>query len=76
MTASPLFLLHQPPTLFLDTTLSRLNGEQLDALLEFRIAHGISLTLIVVLRELVLGSIGMNPLGAATTGQERDEREQ
>ena len=74
MAASFLLFFHQSPAHFLDAAFGCLDSEQLNALLELRIAHGIGLTLVVVQGELIFRSRGVGPFGAAATGYEQDNR--
>ncbi len=71
-----LFFFHQPPALLLDAAFGRLDDQELNALLQFGVTHGVGLALVVIQGELILRSIGMNPFGAAATGRPGKEDEE
>lgn len=71
-----LLFFHQPPPLLLDAAFGRLDDQELDALLQFGVTHGVGLTLIIVQGELILRPIGMDPFGAATTTRQGTEQEE
>jgi hypothetical protein len=56
-------MLHEPPALFLHTTLRRIENHQLASLLKFGVAKDKVLTLVVIVKVFGRILIGMDPLG-------------